>query len=171
MRIATWSTTDIARASAVAACCVGGLVVSINCKPSGPTPAPTTASSSVSFRMSSSGAPKCTANLRWEWTPINVGSGGGVATPVTLPMSGFTLYEVFSTTDVNPDRGSHCDFNADPLAAFAPGQWRITLVDPVAGALAQCQVTLRVGANWAGFRQFVPTCKETPAGSIGIEYP
>lgn len=170
MRFTTWSTLDLARTAAIAACCIGGLVVSINCKPGGPPPPPpTTATSSVSFWMSASGAPKCTANLRWEWTPIAVGGGSGRTTPITLPASGFTLYDVFAKS--SGDRESHCTFDADPLVAFAPGAWRLTLVSPVAGTLAQCQVTLRIGANWAGFRQNVGTCKETPAGSLGFEYP
>ena len=170
MRITTWNTSDVARAGAIAACCIGGLVVSINCKPSpGPSTPPKTASSSVSFKMSASGAPKCTASLRWEWTPLSVTAGVGQTNPVTFPASGFKNYEVTSETD--PERNSYCYFNAEPWESFSPGTWRITLVDAVVGQLAQCQVTLRVGANWAGFRQTVLTCKETPAGSLGFQYP
>lgn len=174
MHAQRWSPGEVLRAGLVAASCVIGLAVIVNCNPGGGGgggggTTPTTASSAVSFKMNASGAPKCTAELRWEWEPVNVTGTSGTTTKVTVPASDFKKYDVSSTRDGD---AVICLMNADGgFTSFATGDWRITLVSAQAGPVAQCQVALRAGANWAGFRQGVATCKETPAGSIGFQYP
>ena len=166
----SWTIGDRIRVLGLVAACASALAATISCsRPGGGgnTPAPTTATSSVSFKMSASGAPKCTADLRWEWEPVALTGTTGGTGKVTVPPSDFTSYNVPSSREGD---NITCVMNADAIGDLATGQWRISLVSPV-GLQAQCVVTLRAGANWAGFRQFVTTCKETPAGSLGFQYP
>lgn len=170
MRNQPWNRGEVVRAGLVAASCAAGFLVSLNCTPRGgsTTPPVTTATSNVSFKMSAPGSPKCTADMRWEWDPVSVTGTTGKTTRVTDPATGFTSYDVPSTTDGD---ATVCFMNGATLTAFATGTWRISLVHAVAGRMADCQVTLKAGTNWAGFRQNVTTCKETPAGSLGFQYP
>src|SRR5437879_9534461 len=64
--------------------------------------------------------------------------------------------------------GDVCFFTNFSLERLAPGTWRIALQTPE-GPLAKCQVALKAGPNWAGFRQGAPTCKLSTG--IGFFYP
>ena len=133
-----------------------------------PPPSPGPATSAVSFKMFASGAPKCTADLRWEWEPVQLTGTTGTTAKVTQPSSGFHSYDVQSRTE---GATTVCYMIGDNFTSFATGMWRIRLVGQVTGTLAQCQVTLKTGLNFAGFRSGVATCKETPPGSFSFQYP
>jgi hypothetical protein len=139
----------------------------LNSPPSSPT---NTATSDVSYKMFSSGAPRCTLNHRWEWTPVQV-AGEGASSKFTVPQSGFSSSEVSETNESSP-KGyliGVCYFNDSASRALAPGIWDIALVNPL-GLIAQCRVTLRKGANWAAARQGWATCKETPPGVMAFSF-
>ncbi len=131
--------------------------------PQVPAPAPVsnTATSNVSFKMFAGSAPKCSMSLRWEWTPVSLVPGPGRNTTFSAPSLGFTALEV-------PATGDMCFFTDFNLERLAPGTWRIALQTPQ-GPIAACQVTLKAGPNWAGFRQGAPTCKLSTG--IGFFYP
>jgi len=126
-----------------------------------PAPVTNTATSNVSFKMFAGSAPKCSMSLRWEWTPVSLLPGPGRNTAFSAPSSGFTALEV-------PPTGHVCFFTSFSLERLAPGTWRIALQTPE-GRLAACQVALKAGPNWAGFRQGAPTCKLSTG--IGFFYP
>src|SRR5438445_11959911 len=126
-----------------------------------PAPVTNTATSNVSFKMFAGSAPKCSMSLRWEWTPVSLLPGPGRNTAFPAPSSGLAALEVSPAGDV-------CLFTNFSLERLAPGTWRIALQTPQ-GPLAACQVTLKAGPNWAGFRQGAPTCRLSTG--IGFFYP
>ena len=132
-RAALLASTRRGRIAALTACLLSIPSALAGCNYVTDGPPSTTAAVTVQYVIDAGGAPRCTSNSAYQYTPVTLTGDDGSTAQITHAVS----QEVFATGT----GGGECTFT-DGAFGLRPGHWRIGELHT-----ALCDVTLHAGDN------------------------